>query len=116
MCQLDRNCTGVYSVLELDAWLTLIEHKKYTATSYELTPIFLAFAEVSKMATAANISVADRLVQVFDHLGIGRVHFAASMLADVAGLIQAYPERIASLALICPPRLDPSLLRWATDY
>lgn len=63
------------------------------------------------MATAANIPVADRLVRVLDHLGIGRAHFAASMLADVAGLIQAYPERVASLALVCPPRLDPSLLR-----
>jgi pimeloyl-ACP methyl ester carboxylesterase len=38
-----------------------------------------------------------------------RAHFAASMLADVAGLALAHPERIESLTLVCPPRLDGSL-------
>jgi SAM-dependent methyltransferase len=61
--------------------------------------------------TEADLAAADRLAQVLDHLGIQRAHFAASMLADVAGFAQAYPERIASLTLICPPRLDPSSLR-----
>ena len=60
------------------------------------------------MTTEANLSVADRLSQVLDHLGIERAHFAASMLADVTGFVQAR-ERIASLTLICPPRLDPTL-------
>jgi SAM-dependent methyltransferase len=59
--------------------------------------------------SGADLSVADRLAQVLDHLGIERAHFAASMLADVAGFAQAHPERIASLTLVCPPRLDPSL-------
>jgi SAM-dependent methyltransferase len=63
------------------------------------------------MTTGADLSVADRLSQVLDHLGIERAHFAASMLADVTGFAQAYPERMASLTLICPPRLDPSALR-----
>ena len=63
------------------------------------------------MTTEADLSVADRLAQVLDHLGIERAHFAASMLADVAGFAQAHPERIASLTLVCPPRLDPSALR-----
>jgi SAM-dependent methyltransferase len=31
------------------------------------------------------------------------------MLADVTGFAQAHPERIASLTLVCPPRLDASL-------
>jgi hypothetical protein len=48
---------------------------------------------------------------VLDHLGIERAHFAASMLADVAGFAQAHPKRIASLTLICPPRVDPGPLR-----
>lgn len=56
-----------------------------------------------------DLSVAGRLLQVLDHLGIERAHFAASMLADVTGFAQAHPERIASLTLVCPPRLDPSL-------
>ena len=59
--------------------------------------------------TSATPSVADRLVELLDHLKIERAHFAASMLADVTGLAQAYPERIASLTLVCPPRLDSSL-------
>lgn len=63
------------------------------------------------MTTKPDISVADRLVQALDHLGIERAHFAASMLADVTGFAQAHPERIASLTLICPPRVDPSALR-----
>ena len=57
----------------------------------------------------ANLSPADRLVQVLDHLGIERAHFAASMLADVMDFAQTHSERIASLTLVCPPRLDPSL-------
>ena len=63
------------------------------------------------MTKAADLSVADRLAQVLDHLGIERAHFAASMLADVMGFAQAHPERIASLTLVCPPRVDPSILR-----
>jgi SAM-dependent methyltransferase len=62
------------------------------------------------MTTKADLSVADRLEQVLDHLRIKRAHFAASMLADVAGFTRAHPDRIASLTLICPPRLDPSAL------
>jgi hypothetical protein len=63
--------------------------------------------------TTTDLSVADRLAQVLQHLGIERAHFAASMLADVTGFTQAHPERIASLTLVCPPRLDPSILvRW----
>ena len=61
------------------------------------------------MTRKVDLSVADGLSQLLDHLGIERAHFAASMLADVTGLAQAHPERIASMTLICPPRLDPSL-------
>ena len=57
----------------------------------------------------ADLSVADRLTQLLDHLKIERAHFAASMLADVTGFVQAHSERIASLTLVCPPRVDPSL-------
>ena len=52
-----------------------------------------------------------RLVQVLKHLGIERAHFAGSMLADMTGLVELHPERIASLTLVCPPRLDPGPLR-----
>jgi pimeloyl-ACP methyl ester carboxylesterase len=58
-----------------------------------------------------DLSVANRLAELLDHLGIERAHFAASMLADVTGFVQAHPQRIASLTLVCPPRVDPSALR-----
>ena len=54
-------------------------------------------------------SVTDRISEVLDHLGIERAHFAASMLADVTEFAQRHPRRIASLTLVCPPRLDSSL-------
>ncbi len=63
------------------------------------------------MTTGADLSVADRLAQVFRHVGIQRAHLAASVLADITGFVQAHPERIASLTLVCPPRLDPGPLR-----
>jgi hypothetical protein len=66
--------------------------------------------------SVADLSVADRLVQVLDHLGIESAHFAASMLADITGLVQAHPERIASLMLVCPPRVDPSAPRRRDAY
>ena len=58
-----------------------------------------------------DLSVANRLAELLDHLGIERGHFAASMLADVTGFVQAHPQRIASMTLVCPPRVDPSALR-----
>jgi ubiquinone/menaquinone biosynthesis C-methylase UbiE len=61
--------------------------------------------------TAEDLSVASRLAQVLDYARIERAHFAASMLADVTGFVQAHPERVASLTLVCPPRLDPNVLR-----
>src|SRR5688572_27439411 len=54
-------------------------------------------------------TVADRVSEVLDHLGIDRAHFAASMLADLAEFAQRHPRRIASLTLVCPPRVDSSL-------
>ena len=53
--------------------------------------------------------MADRISQVLDNLGIERAHLAASMLADVVEFAQTQPRRIASLTLVCPPRLDSSL-------
>ena len=61
--------------------------------------------------STAELSVAERLVQVLQHLGIERAHFAASLPADITGFAQAHPERLASLTLVCPPRLDPRPLQ-----
>lgn len=63
------------------------------------------------MTTEADLPVADRLAQALRHVGIGRAHFAASMPTDIMGFARAQPERIASLTLVCPFRLDLGPLR-----
>src|SRR6516165_3147532 len=50
------------------------------------------------------------LAQLLDHLGIPRAHFAGRSLADVQDFIAKYPERIASLTLVCPTVLNPRSL------
>jgi ubiquinone/menaquinone biosynthesis C-methylase UbiE len=53
-------------------------------------------------------SIAERILALLDHLGIGRAHFATQMPGDVAGLAEMAPSRIAGLALVVPTRLDPT--------
>ncbi len=62
------------------------------------------------MATDAASAVAGRLVELFRHLGLERVHLAARVTADWHGLATTHPEACASLTLICPTGLDASPL------
>src|SRR5712691_10756927 len=48
----------------------------------------------------------ERLVQLFQQLGIERAHIAARNVSDWQGFATAYPDRIASLSLVCPIALD----------
>src|SRR5262249_32527922 len=50
------------------------------------------------------------LAQLLDHIGIPGAHFAGRSLADVQDFIAKYPERIASLTLVCPTVLNPRSL------
>src|SRR6516165_9328454 len=50
------------------------------------------------------------LAQLLDHLGIAGAHFAGRSLADVQGFIAKYPERVATLTLVCPTVLNPRSL------
>jgi SAM-dependent methyltransferase len=52
-------------------------------------------------------SLAERLVALFDHLGIVAAHVATAMPANLAGLATTSPERIAGVVLCAPSRLDP---------
>ena len=54
------------------------------------------------------MTLTERLLALWDHLGIERAHVATAMTGDVAGLAAAAPERIASLTLCVPSRLDPT--------
>ncbi|MEM7034273.1 MAG: methyltransferase domain-containing protein, partial [Chloroflexota bacterium] len=47
----------------------------------------------------------DRLVALFNELGLGKVHMAARQPGDWLGLAQTYPERVASLSIVCPSAL-----------
>ena len=98
---------GDHGIRKSDA-RAIDDHAQWIGSSGRSVQVY---AGDERMTTAADLSVADRLTQVLDHLGIERAHFAGSMLADVTGFAQAHPDRIASLTLVCPPRLDPSALR-----
>jgi len=51
--------------------------------------------------------LADRLVALLDHLGIGRAHIASQIAGDMAGLAVAHPERLGGVVCVTPVRLDP---------
>jgi hypothetical protein len=50
--------------------------------------------------------VKDRLLTLFQELGIRRAHIATGMEGDWLGLITQCPERVASLSLLCPLALE----------
>jgi len=60
--------------------------------------------------TAVELPVEERLLQLLQHLGIARSHFAARGGGDWGGLAARHPGCIASLTLICPRGMDPSPL------
>jgi ubiquinone/menaquinone biosynthesis C-methylase UbiE len=62
------------------------------------------------MPTEVELPVEERLMQLLQHLGIARAHIAARGGADWGGLAARYPDRIASLTLICPRGMDPGAL------
>jgi hypothetical protein len=62
------------------------------------------------MTIDAERAVEERLVQLFQHLGLERVHMAARVTADWRGLATAYPDRLASLTLVCPTGLEATPL------
>ena len=50
----------------------------------------------------------ERLLALWDHLGLARAHVATQMTGDVVGLAATAPDRIASMTLCVPSRLDPT--------
>ena len=50
------------------------------------------------------------LTALLDHLGIPSAHFAGRRSADLQGFMSRYPERVASLTVLCPAVLDPRTL------
>jgi len=52
----------------------------------------------------------ERILRLPQHLGIEKAHFAASNPLDWQGLVTTHPEVIASLTLVTPRHIDPSVL------
>lgn len=63
------------------------------------------------MATATPLPTSACILAVLRHLGIERAHIAARDARDWQSFAAAYPERIASLTLVCPQGMDPGILR-----
>jgi SAM-dependent methyltransferase len=53
-------------------------------------------------------SLTERLVALWDHLGLTAAHVATQMPGDVADFARQHPDRIAGLLLCVPSRLDPA--------
>src|SRR5580700_4837740 len=53
-------------------------------------------------------TLTERLIALWDHLGLRAAHVATQMAGDVAELARAFPDRIAGLLLCVPSRLDPA--------
>lgn len=49
----------------------------------------------------------ERLLALWDHLGIGAAHVATQMPGDIASLATGFGERLAGVVLCVPTRLDP---------
>src|SRR4029453_13325192 len=49
----------------------------------------------------------DRLLALWDHLGIGAAHVATQMPGDIAHLAAGFGEGLAAIVLCVPTRLDP---------
>jgi SAM-dependent methyltransferase len=60
------------------------------------------------MPQQQDLSQAERLVALLDHLGLAAAHFGSAMPGDLSGLARAYPERIGGLVFCVPSRLDPA--------
>jgi ubiquinone/menaquinone biosynthesis C-methylase UbiE len=67
-------------------------------------------ARRAKIAVEVRMTVepalAERLIALWDHLGLTRAHVASQIPADLADLAARYPERVGSMVLCIPVRLD----------
>ena len=57
---------------------------------------------------SGNMTAAERLLALLDHLGIGKAHVATQIPADIAGLATQHAERLGGIVLCTPVRLDPA--------
>ncbi|MGE3536687.1 MAG: methyltransferase domain-containing protein [Candidatus Tectimicrobiota bacterium] len=56
--------------------------------------------------TDGTTPLTTRLLHLFQHLGFPRAHIAGRVTEDWSGLVQANPETVGSLTLVCPGGLE----------
>ncbi len=59
------------------------------------------------MRRDANLSPTDRLLALWEYLGLRRAHVASPIPGDLAQLASRYSEHLAGIVLCVPSRLDP---------
>ena len=64
---------------------------------------------------ASDRGLEERLLALWDHLGLGVAHVATQMPADIAGLVRTAAERVGGIVLCVPTRLDPAPFRDVAD-
>src|SRR5437764_13025186 len=57
---------------------------------------------------SGNMTAAERLLALLDHLGIAKAHVATQIPADIAGLVTKHAQRLGGIVLCTPVRLDPA--------
>jgi SAM-dependent methyltransferase len=57
--------------------------------------------------TVENLTIADRILALLDHLGISHAHVAAQIPGDLTALVAAHATRVGGVVLCVPTRLDP---------
>ncbi len=67
------------------------------------------------VASDQSLSPIERLIALWDHLGLGVAHVATQMPGDIAGLTARYPERLGGVVLCAPTRLDPGPFAAVSD-
>jgi SAM-dependent methyltransferase len=60
------------------------------------------------MPPREELSQAERLVALLDHLGLSSAHFGSAVPADLSGLAISHSDRMKGLVLCVPSRLDPA--------
>ena len=67
------------------------------------------------MPQATDMSQADRLIALMDHLGLDAAHFGTAIPRDISDLAAQHPERLAGIVLCVPSRLDPAPFAGVAD-
>src|SRR2546421_10070561 len=57
---------------------------------------------------SGNMTAAERLLALLDHLGIGKAHVATQIPADIASLSTQHAERLGGIVLCTPVRPGPA--------